>query len=88
MPVNLIDPSDISLFLSMQADGETGAELAGWLALALAKSLRRRETSASELLNCRQMRRTGCGGNGSTERFTAFHPMPSSRTRCATSATG
>jgi hypothetical protein len=48
MPVNLIDPSDISLFLSLQAEGD--AEIAAWLELALGKSLRRRENSAAEIL--------------------------------------
>src|SRR4051812_39310229 len=47
MPVNLIDPADVSLFLTLQAEGD--AELAGWLELALAKSLRRRENSATEI---------------------------------------
>ncbi|TAL34085.1 MAG: hypothetical protein EPN97_08665 [Alphaproteobacteria bacterium] len=49
MTVNLIDPSEISHFLRLQAEGD--AELAGWLELALSKSLRRRERSASEILD-------------------------------------
>jgi hypothetical protein len=46
MPVNLIDPAEIDAFLRREAGEDP--EIAAWLALALAKSLRRRPESAVE----------------------------------------